>query len=59
MAGELIMANSNFIIKFKLWDYWIEDPIDRGSKPMILNVIYEIENNNKLYLIQRELNNDN
>lgn len=53
------MANSNLIIKFKLWDYWIEDPIDRGSKPIILNVIYEIENNNKLYLIQRELNNDN
>lgn len=51
------MADLNYIIKFKLWDYWIDDPIDRGINPMILNVIYEIENK-KLYLIQRELNDD-
>jgi hypothetical protein len=60
MVGELIMADKN-IAKFtvRFWDYWVDDPIDRGSNPMILNMIYEIENTRKLYFIQKELNDDN
>lgn len=52
------MAKSNLIIEFKLWDYWIDDPIDRGYKSPILYVIYEIKNTGKLELVWRELNDN-
>lgn len=41
-----------------MWDYWIEDPIDRGSKPLIIYVMYQIGNTGKLKLMWRELNDD-
>ena len=37
-------------ITLKLWDYWIEN-----NK---LYVIYEIEESNNLYLIEREVNDN-
>lgn len=46
------MATNKLYINFKILDYWLEDSIDRGYKPIKLFVLIEI--NQKLYLVEGE-----
>jgi len=40
------LDNINLIIE--IWDYWVEDRIDRGFKPMKLFILMKV--GNKLFL---------
>lgn len=46
------MAEMNII--YELLDYWLYDPIDRGSKPLMLYIIYKIAD--KIYVKWEEVN---